>query len=98
MSARARSGGARFLAHGVPFVGLVLVGAFGLSRLVGGRLEVRDAARMVDVERLPAREQRRRARATMVEEERRRLIEAREAAETYEMKPVWRPGGGVGGH
>ena len=36
-------GGARFFAYGVPFVALVAVGASGLARVVGGRLEVRDA-------------------------------------------------------
>ena len=36
-------GGARFFAYGAPFVALVAVGASGLARVVGGRLEVRDA-------------------------------------------------------
>ena len=91
-------GGARFFAYGVPFVALVAVGASGLARVVGGRLEVRDALGEVDAERAPARTQRaRRAMARFdAAAERRRLIDAREGREAYEMRAVWRPGGGKG--
>ena len=83
----------RFIAFGVPFVALVAVGSFGLGRLVAGRLEVRDAVMEVDDIRAPVRSQRRRRAKEKfdVEAERRRLIEKKEAVETYEMKPVWRP-------
>ena len=92
-------GGARFFAYGVPFVALVAVGASGLARVVGGRLEVRDALGAVDAERAPARTQRaRRAMARFdAEAERRRLIDARDSREAYEMRAVWRPEG-KGGH
>ena len=90
-------GGARFVAYGAPFVALVAVGASGLARVVGGRLEVRDALGEVDA-RAPARTQRvRRAMARFdAEAERRRLIDAREGREAYEMRAVWRPEGGQG--
>jgi hypothetical protein len=83
----------RFIAFGVPFVALVAVGSLGLGRLVAGRLEVRDAVMEVDDIRAPVRSQRRRRAKEKfdVEAERRRLIEKKEAVETYEMKPVWRP-------
>jgi hypothetical protein len=73
-------GGARFFAYGAPFVALVAVGASGLARVVGGRLEVRDALGEVSDARAPARTQRvRRAMARFdAEAERRRLIDARE--------------------
>jgi hypothetical protein len=51
-------GGARFFAYGAPFVALVAVGASGLARVVGGRLEVRDALGEVSDARAPARTQR----------------------------------------
>lgn len=90
----------RFVRHGVPFVALVVIGSFGLQKLLAGRLEARDAARTVEDPRAPARAQRRRRarRAMDVEGERRRLIEGRESEATYEMKPVWRPPGVEGGH
>jgi len=83
----------RFIAFGVPFIALVAVGSLGLGRLVAGRLEVRDAVMEVDDIRAPVRSQRRRRAKEKfdVEAERRRLIEKKEAVETYEMKPVWRP-------
>lgn len=83
----------RFIAYGVPFVAFVAVGSLGLGRLVAGRLEVRDALMEVDDIRAPVRSQRRRRAKEKfdVEAERRRLIEKKEAVETYEMKPVWRP-------
>ena len=92
-------GGARFFAYGVPFVALVAVGASGLARVVGGRLEVRDALGEVDDARAPARTQRRRRAMARfdAEAERRRLIDAREGREAYEMRAVWRPDEG-GGH
>lgn len=91
-------GGARFFAYGVPFVALVAVGASGLARVVGGRLEVRDALGEVSDARAPARTQRRRRAMARfdAEAERRRLIDAREGREAYEMRAVWRPEGGKG--
>ena len=92
-------GGARFFAYGAPFVALVAVGASGLARVVGGRLEVRDALGEVSDARAPARTQRRRRAMARfdAEAERRRLIDAREDREAYEMRAVWRPEG-KGGH
>jgi len=80
----------RFVAQAVPFVALVAFGSFGLSALVRGRLEVRDALQEVDDLRAPVRTQRsRRAKAKFdVDVERARLTEKNEE---YEMKPVWRP-------
>ena len=91
-------GGARFFAYGAPFVALVAVGASGLARVVGWRLEVRDALGEVSDARAPARTQRaRRAMARFdAEAERRRLIDAREGREAYEMRAVWRPENGGG--
>ena len=92
--------GARFIALGVPFVAFVAIGSVGLGRLVAGRLEVRDALTAVEDTRAPATTQRRRrAKAKFdVEAEKRRLIESNtESVETYEMRPVWRPGEGGGG-
>ena len=91
-------GGARFFAYGVPFVALVAVGASGLARVVGGRLEVRDALGEVGDTRAPARTQRRRRAMARfdAEAERRRLIDAREGREAYEMRAVWRPDEGGG--
>lgn len=96
-----RNAGTRFIALGVPFVAFVAVGSVGLGRLVAGRLEVRDAMTAVEDTRAPATTQRRRrAKAKFdVEAEKRRLIESNtESVETYEMRPVWRPGEGGGGH
>ena len=95
-----RNAGARFIALGVPFVAFVAIGSVGLGRLVAGRLEVRDALTAVEDTRAPATTQRRRrAKAKFdVEAEKRRLIESNtESVETYEMRPVWRPGEGGGG-
>jgi len=80
----------RFVAQAVPFVALVAFGSFGLSALVRGRLEVRDALQEVDDLRAPVRTQRsRRAKAKFdVDVERARLTEKNEE---YAMKPVWRP-------
>ncbi len=92
--------GARFIALGVPFVAFVAIGSVGLGRLVAGRLEVRDALTAVEDTRAPATTQRRRrAKAKFdVEAEKRRLVESNtESVETYEMRPVWRPGEGGGG-
>jgi hypothetical protein len=84
------SANARFIKHLIPFMALVTMGSLGLSTLVRGRLEVRDAMMAVDDLRAPVRTQRsRRAKANFdIEAERARLTETKEE---YEMKPVWRP-------
>lgn len=78
----------KFLTAGLPLLGLVVGGWLGISLMVDERLRVRDAAQLVDEERLPAA--RYKAHQFSIEKELARLRDHINI-HSYENKPVPRP-------
>ena len=86
------SKGLQFLRLGVPFLSFAVFGSFGLSKLVQGRLEIKDAKQEVNDFRAPAQTQRKRERRRREDARREEMIE-RANLEEYELKEVPRPKG-----
>ena len=86
------SKGLQFLRLGVPFLSFAVFGSFGLSKMVQGRLEIKDAKQEVNDFRAPAQTQRKRERRRREDARREEMIE-RANLEEYELKEVPRPRG-----
>ena len=85
-----------WLRSGVPFVTFMLAGSYGISVVLQGRNDVRDARADVTDTRAPSRTQtaRRRNRAFDLDDERERTMDAlgvRDGARDVKMVPVPRP-------
>lgn len=87
-----KSKGLQFLRLGVPFLSFAVFGSFGLSKMVQGRLEIKDAKQEVNDFRAPAQTQRKRERRRREDARREEMIE-RANLEEYELKEVPRPKG-----
>ena len=81
-----------FLRLGIPFVAFAVLGSFGLSNIIQGRLDVKDAKQEVNDFRAPVLAQRKRERRKR--DEKKNEAQLRETVkEEYELKEVPRPTG-----
>ena len=81
-----------FLRLGMPFVAFAVLGSFGLSPIIQGRLDVKDAKQEVNDFRAPVLAQRKRERRKR--DEKKNEAQLRETVkEEYELKEVPRPTG-----
>ena len=81
-----------FLRLGIPFVAFAVLGSFGLSHIIQGRVDVKDAKQEVNDFRAPVLAQRKRERRKR--DEKKNEAQLRETVkEEYELKEVPRPTG-----
>ena len=81
-----------FLRLGIPFVAFAVLGSFGLSHIIQGRLDVKDAKQEVNDFRAPVLAQRKRERRKR--DKKKNEAQLRETVkEEYELKEVPRPTG-----
>ena len=81
-----------FLRLGIPFVAFAVLGSFGLSHIIQGRLDVKDVKQEVNDFRAPVLAQRKRERRKR--DEKKNEAQLRETVkEEYELKEVPRPTG-----
>ena len=81
-----------FLRLGIPFVAFAVLGSFGLSHIIQGRFDVKDAKQEVNDFRAPVLAQRKRERRKR--DEKKNEAQLRETVkEEYELKEVPRPTG-----
>mmetsp|Transcript_20071 Transcript_20071/g.55745 ORF Transcript_20071/g.55745 Transcript_20071/m.55745 type:complete len:99 (+) Transcript_20071:342-638(+) len=80
--------GNKFLTAGLPLFGLVVGGCFGISLLLGERIRIRDAAQLVDEDRLPSTKYK--ANQFSIEAELSRLRKHLDL-NSYQNRPVPRP-------
>ena len=81
-----------FLRLGIPFVAFAVLGSLGLSHIIQGRLDVKDAKQEVNDFRAPVLAQRKRERRKR--DEKKNEAQLRETVkEEYELKEVPRPRG-----
>jgi len=86
-----KNGSIQFVKVGVPFILFAVLGSFGLSRMLQGRLDVKDAKQEVNDFRAPVAAQRKRRKMKKCEQD---FVESGlEVSVEYEMKEVPRPKG-----